>query len=307
MWENFSESYEDVHPSEEKTKQVLRITWVGLFANVFLSAVKFAGGILGHSQAVVADAVHSLSDCVTDLAILIGARYWSKPPDESHPYGHHRIETIVTIFIGVVLLFAAVGLGWNAIVSIQEKHAEPPSLPALLAAILSLAVKESLYWWTVITGRKTGSRALVANAWHHRLDGFSSIPVILAVVGSMLMPEWTVLDHVGAIIVAVLILQAAFRIVWPGLKELTDVSASPDKCDEIEKLAMENKAVRQVHGMRTRRLGGRIIVDMHIILDGSISLREGHDISEAVKKHVLDSCDDVLDVTIHIEPPEEAL
>ena len=177
-----------------KVKILRRVTWVGLFANLVLSAIKFAAGTFGRSQALVADAIHSLSDLTTDIAVLAGSHYWSRPPDENHPYGHRRLETLVTVFISVVLMAAGIGIGWKAISTLHQEHAAPPSWIAVLAAFVSIISKESLYRWTAITGRRIKSPVMAANAWHHRTDALSSIPVLVAVAGARLFPTWSFLD-----------------------------------------------------------------------------------------------------------------
>ncbi len=285
-------------------KYVRKITWTGLAVNLLLSAFKFTAGILGASQAVVADAVHSLSDSTTDVAVIAGSYYWSKPPDEDHPYGHRRIETLVTVFIGLVLFFAGIGIAWEAVESLQEPPSKPPGFIALLAAGISMVCKEILYRWTALAGKKVKSPALAANAWHHRLDAISSVPALIAVGGAIMVPHWTFLDHVGAVVVSILIMHAGLKIIWPGMKEFVDAGASKETCDEIKSIALKNKAVRQVHGIRTRYIGASLQVDMHVVVDGSITVLEGHNIAGAVKSQVLSEGSDIIDVLIHIEPYE---
>ncbi len=212
---------------ELQVKQVRLVTWVGMLVNIGLSGFKIAAGYFGSSQAIVADGVHSLSDTTTDLAVLIGVRYWTAPPDRDHPHGHRRIETVITMLIGFVLAGVALGLGYNAIITIQVQH-DPPKLIALVAALVSIVSKEVLYQWTVLVGKQAKSSAVIANAWHHRSDGLSSIPAALAVGGALLYPDWYFLDHVGAILVSMFIINAAWKISWPALKQLTDTGASPE-------------------------------------------------------------------------------
>ncbi len=187
------------------------MTLIGLVINVALSALKFAAGIAGNSQAVVADAVHSLSDTITDIAVLVGVKFWSKPPDECHPYGHRRIEFLVTIFIGLLLASVALGLSYNALATLHEVQTRPPGAIAFLAAVLSIFTKELLYRWTIIKGMEIKSTALIANAWHHRSDGLSSIPAAVAVAGAALVPRLSFLDHLGAIVVSMFILYPSPR------------------------------------------------------------------------------------------------
>lgn len=290
-----------------KEKILRRVTWVGLFVNLVLSAIKFAAGIFGRSQALVADAIHSLSDLTTDIAVLAGSHYWFRPPDENHPYGHRRLETLVTVFIGVVLIAAGIGIGWKAISTLYQKHIAPPGWIAVLAAFASIACKESLYRWTAITGRRIKSPALAANAWHHRTDAFSSLPVLVAVAGARIFPTWSFLDHVGAVVVSIFILHASIKIIWPSLSELIDVGAPIETQRKIRDIALRNKNVLQVHDIRTRFISSSVLVDLHIVVEGSISVREGHNIADDVRDRITQEIPEVLDVIVHVDPPERAV
>lgn len=286
-------------------RSVKKATWAGLVVNVLLSGFKIAAGTIGNSQAIVADGVHSLSDTTTDVAVLVGVNYWYAPPDEDHPHGHGRIETIVTFLIGLVLALVALGLSYNAAVTFNEPRQGPPGLVALVAALVSLASKEALYQWTAAVGRRIGSRALVANAWHHRSDGLSSIPAALAVVGARLVPEWQFLDQAGAIVVSIFILHAAWRIAWPALKELADTGAPSDDCGAIVDSCLNVEGVRATHKLRTRRIGQGWQVDIHVQVDGDLTVRQGHDIAGKVKQCLVDEGPSIIDVIVHIEPWEE--
>ena len=289
-----------------REKIVRKVTWVGLWVNLFLAAIKFTAGIYGRSQALVADAIHSLTDLTTDIAVIAGSHYWSRPPDENHPYGHRRLETLVTVFIGVVLIAAGIGIGWKAISALQEKHASPPGWIAVAAALASIVCKESIYRWTAMTGRRLKSAALAANAWHHRTDAFSSIPVLIAVAGARVFPSWSFLDHLGAVVVSMFILHASIKIIWPGLSELIDVGAPKETRKKIRDIALKNEGVLQVHDIRTRYISSSIQVDLHIVVDGLITVRQGHDIADDVKARIIDRIPEVLDVIVHVDPPERA-
>ncbi len=289
-----------------QTHQVQRVTWTGLVVNILLSALKFAGGVLGNSQAVVADAVHSLSDSSTDVAILVGVRYWSRPPDARHPHGHRRIETVVTIAIGMLLAAVAVGLALRALIMLQEEHAAPPGWIALGAALLSIASKEVLYRWTVHVGKQIKSSAVIANAWHHRSDAFSSIPVAMAVAGARLEPAWYFLDHIGAVVVSVFIFAAAVRITWPALQQLVDAGALGKDVERIREIALGTPGVQTVHAIRTRYLGSGLGADLHIAVDGKMTVQEGHDISEKVKQRLFAEAPELVDVVVHLEPHEDS-
>jgi cation diffusion facilitator family transporter len=287
-------------------REVRRVTWWGLAVNVGLAALKFVVGIVGSSQAVVADAVHSLSDLVTDVAILLGVRYWSQPADEDHPYGHRRVETLVTLGIGLVLAAVALGIGHNALFTIREEHVEQPGWIAAWGPALSIVLKELLYRWTAAVGRRIGSPAVVANAWHHRSDAFSSWPALAAVVASQLNPEWGFIDHVGALIVSLFILKVAWDTVKAPLTELSGRGVSDADRRRVAETAGRIAGVGEVHAIRTRMLGTAIYLDLHVLVSGDISVRRGHDIAEEVKAALLRDFPAIADVVVHIEPVDDS-
>ncbi|MGE4297265.1 MAG: cation diffusion facilitator family transporter [Desulfovibrionaceae bacterium] len=288
----------------DATREVTFVTAVGLGCNLVLSAAKFAAGVLGHSQAMVADAVHSLSDMVTDLVIIVCARYWSKPADASHPYGHQRIETLVTLCIGAALASVAVGLSYDALVSLDGAPRPIPKGIACGAALVSIVVKEWLYRWTVAVGRRVHSRAVVANAHHHRSDALSSIPVAAATGIAAFVPGWSMLDPVGAVVVSIFILKTAWDVAGPALHELMDRGATPERIARITALAESVAGVRDVHAVRSRYQGEGLHLDMHVEVDPLISVHDGHLIAEMVKECLLDETD-IEDVVVHIEPHGE--
>jgi cation diffusion facilitator family transporter len=290
-----------------REKTVRKVTWIGLLVNLFLAGLKFIAGIYGRSQALVADAIHSLTDLTTDIAVIAGSHYWSRPPDENHPYGHRRLETLVTVFIGVILIAAGIGIGWKAISTLQERQAAAPGWIAVFAALASIVCKESIYRWTAITGRRVKSPALAANAWHHRTDALSSLPVLIAVAGARIFPSWSFLDHVGAVIVSIFILHASIKIIWPGISELIDVGAPTETRRKIRDIALKNEGVLQVHDIRTRYISTSIQVDLHIVVEGLITVRKGHDIADDVRARIIDAIPEVLDVIVHVDPPERAI
>ena len=284
--------------------KALQITWVGFAVNLMLAGLKFAFGIFGRSQAVVADAVHTLSDMVTDLLILIGIKFWSAPADECHPYGHQRIETICTVAIATLLAIAAAGIGWDAVRRMSHPVCPPLSF-VFIAPLISIIVKEILFRRTRAVGRRIKSPAVIANAWHHRSDAISSIPPLVAVVAAAVNPKWAFLDPVGALIVGLLILKVAWEIAAPALAELTEKAAAPEETQEIEVLTLAVPGVHSIHRVRTRRLGAGIFVDLHVVVDGSLTVREGHDIANAIQTRLLIDGPSVTDVTVHIEPDRE--
>ncbi|MFW6081303.1 MAG: cation diffusion facilitator family transporter [Desulfosalsimonas sp.] len=283
---------------------VRRVTWWGLAVNLLLAAFKVTAGLLGHSQAVVADGIHSITDTITDVAVILGSYFWSRPADESHPYGHKRLETTVSIFIGGMLFLAGAGIGWDAVTRVYESHEQHPKMIAFVAAAASILIKESLYQWTRRVGSRANSLSLAANAWHHRLDAFSSIPVLVAVGAAYLKPELHLLDHVAAFFVAILICYAAIGITISGFRELVDQGAPTEVCDQIKRIVSNHPLVRQAHNIRTRYSGNRLCVDLHVVVDSQMTVSEGHRVAEQVKRLLLSEGPDVIDAEVHIEPEE---
>jgi len=275
---------------------------VGLLCNLSLAAAKAAAGILGHSQAVLADALHSLTDSVTDIAVILGVRYWTAPADEDHPHGHGRIETLITVVIGLAIGAVAIGMGTQAIRGLRHGPELAPSGIALVVALISIAVKEILYRWTARVGREVRSPALVANAWHHRSDAISSIPAAVAVAVTLIDPEWAVVDRVGAVVVCLLILQASWRILRPALDQLIDAGAPAADRRRIEELALKVDGVEAAHAVRTRFVGADLAVDLHVEVDGGLSVAEGHVIAVAVRRKLLEEGPNVNDAVVQIEP-----
>jgi cation diffusion facilitator family transporter len=293
------------HPLPESL--IRRVTAVGITVNVLLAVFKLAAGVYGDSRAVIADGIEALLDVFTVILVYAGSRFWTRPPDETHPFGHGRMETLVAVCIGVSLVGAAVGIGWESMATLHERHAKPPTWIAAAAAVVSVIGKEILYRWTLAIGRRIKSVAVVATAWHYRSDAFSSLPVVLAVTGAILLPSWTFLDHLGAVVVSMFILHAAFKITWPSLKQLIDVGAPADVRSRIREIAGASQGVLQVHDIRTRYIGTNIQADLHLIVDGGLTVRAGHDIARNVEARLIHEIEEVVDVVVHVEPPEEAL
>ena len=288
----------------QQSGEVRRVTWWGLAANLALSGMKFVFGLIGASQALVADAVHSLSDSLTDIMIVVAAPIWSAPADASHPHGHGRIETVITFLIGAVLGVVGFGLGYRAVATLPQYHTVSPGWIAFAAACISIVSKEWLYRWNVAVGRRIKSSALVANAWHHRSDALSSVPVAVAVLGTRIRPEWGFLDHIATVVVSVLILHAAWKIARPALSQLIDAGATVKERDRILSIASNTKGVEAVHALRTRYVGPSLHVDLHVLVDPELTVREGHAIAGAVKQRLLKEGPEIIDVLVHLEPFE---
>ncbi len=282
--------------------QIKRVTWVGIVVNLGLVIVKFIVGFLGASQAVIADAVHSLSDMFTDFAVILGVKFWSAPPDEDHPYGHQRIEALITIVIGLAIAIVALGLAYKSLFTISAINIKQTGWIAILGPALSIVFKEIMYRWTIIVGKQAKSKAVIANAWHHRSDALSSVPVLIAVAASALNPNWAFIDRIGAFIVSIFILKVSWDIISPSISELADRGASIKDREFIKKIAIGVNGVKDVHAIRTRKFGENLYVDLHILVDPEISVRSGHNISEQVKKELLINGPEILDVVVHLEP-----
>ena len=284
------------------SSRVSRVGWVGLLCNLLLAAAKAAAGVVGHSQALLADALHSLTDSVTDIAVILGVRYWTAPADEDHPHGHGRIETLITVVIGLAIGVVAIGMGTEAIRGLRHGPGVAPTGIALVVALISIVVKEILYRWTARVGREVRSPALVANAWHHRSDAISSIPAALAVAVTLIDPEWAVVDRVGAVVVCLLILQASWRILRPAVDQLIDAGAPAADRRRIEEIALQVDGVEAAHAVRTRYVGADLAVDLHVEVDGGLSVAEGHVIVVAVRRKLLEEGPNVNDALVQIEP-----
>jgi len=291
----------------QNQKSVRNITWLGLFVNLLLTVFKLIVGFIGQSQAVVADAFHSLSDMATDFAVLFGVRYWEAPADQDHPYGHHRIQTLITLSIGLALVAVALGIGYNALVTLREKHLSHPGWIALSGPLLSIILKEFIYRRTVRIGLATKSPAVVANAWHHRSDGLSSIPALIAVLLSALNPAWGYFDHIGAVAVSLFILKVSWDIIKPELQELTEHAASQRELDEIRSILQNLNEIHSYHKIRTRKMGAAILVDLHIQVDPRLSVLQGHEISKKVKNALIEKGPNIIDVIVHLEPDEKMI
>ena len=289
----------------ESIRTVQHATIVGLAANIVLAVGKVMAGIVGSSAAVVADGIHSFSDLITDMVLLVGTRFWAQPPDESHPHGHRRIETLITAGIGFSLAAVGIGLGWDAVSHLREPRTALPTVLALGAAGFSVVSKEWLYRWTRVQAAQADSPALMANAWHHRSDAFSSIPAVLAVGTAMIFPVYAWVDRLGALVVCVFILWAAWGIFHPALQQLVDAGAPADVRNRIGNMALEVEGVVAAHALRTRYVGPKVAVDLHVEVDGSLTVTQGFAIAREVKKHLLANGPSVGDVVVQVEPVKE--
>lgn len=287
---------------KDDSGEVRKVTWVGLAWNAVLSVAKFLVGVFGNSQALVADAIHSASDFLTDVAVIVGSHFWNSPPDADHPYGHRRFETLVTIGIGIAVASVGVGIGYNAVCNLRSGESSHPEFPVVVMALASILVKEVLFRYTQKEGRRIRSQALEANAWHHRSDAFSSIPVLVAVVVAIVFPQLWFADAAGALIVAFFILHSAYEIAWPGVLQLVDKGANAEILSKLNQVALSHPQVISLHGLRTRYVGSDLHVDVHIVVDAEMPLRKAHDVAEEVEQMLIEANENVVDALVHIDP-----
>lgn len=293
--------------TSDELRSTRRVTLCGMSVNVALSALKAVVGGLAGSQALIADAVHSVSDLVTDFAVLLGVRYWTAPADGEHPYGHGKIQAVVAAAIGLALAAVALWIGRTASMRLLDVAggAEPaaPGGAAFWVAVVSVAAKEAVYRRTLAVAKRFRSSALEANAWHHRSDAISSVPVALALAVSFFAPSFAWVDSVGALVVALFIFNAAWGIVKPAIEELTDAEM-PGKSAEVARVAMAVKGVRGCHHVRTRRYGGVFHADLHVQVARGLTVGEGHALGHEVRDAIRSAGIGVADAVVHVEPED---
>ena len=295
--------------SEEAAREagIYRVTLVGSVVNLLLLVFKFVAGILGHSAAMLADAVHSLSDFVTDIIVIVFVRISSKPEDEGHDYGHGKYETLATAIIGLVLLFVGFGILWNGATSIwdfwQGGELKEPGMLALWAALVSIVFKELLYQYTVLKGRRLNSQAVVANAWHHRSDALSSIGTAVGIGGAILLGErWLILDPLAAVVVSLFIMKVAIQLLVPCVEELLEKSLPAEVEEKIKQEILSFPGVTLPHHLRTRRIGSSYAIEVHIRMDGQITLEEAHRTATAIENRLKSEFGSRTYINIHVEP-----
>ena len=290
-----------------RERDIYRVTLVGSAGNMALLTFKFIAGILGHSSAMIADAIHSLSDFITDVVVLAFVRVSAKPQDESHDYGHGKFETLATFFIGLALIAVATGIIVSGLLAfsrwLQGEEIQAPDRLALWAAVLSLIIKEILYQYTIRAGRRLDSQAVIANAWHHRSDALSSIGTTIGIGGAVLLGNrWTVLDPLASIVVGLMPIKVAVELLKQSMGELTECSLPEDTEREIVSIIKSFPGIFEPHNLRTRKIGNRIAIEAHVRMDGSISLTEAHDRASAIERSLKEKYGPRTHVTIHMEP-----
>jgi cation diffusion facilitator family transporter len=297
--------------ASEETKAreriIYRVTWLGTVVNLLLTAFKLMAGFWGKSSAMVADGVHSLSDLMTDAVVLICTRISVKPKDTDHDYGHGKYETLATLIIGVTLIVVGAGILYESGVKIWDAlHGnipEKPAMIALIAALISIAFKEGMYWMTVAAGKKIDSKMLVANAWHHRSDSFSSIGTALGISGAIFLgSRWRVLDPIAAVVVSVFILKIAWDLTGPAIKELLESALPKNVRDEALDIIANVGGVSDPHNLRTRTIGNDYAIEAHVRVPGELTVEEAHAIASRIEILLKEKYGPGTHVTIHVEP-----
>lgn len=293
-----------------REKTIARVTAWGALVNFALAALKLAAGLLGRSSAMVADAVHSFSDLVSDAIVLVMVRVSSKGQDKGHDFGHGKFETLATVAVAILLFFVGVrlmvgGIGKIRLVLSGGELPSPDSI-ALWAAVVSIAVKEALYWWTSVTGKKVNSPAMISNAWHHRSDALSSIGSALGIGGAMLLGgKWAVLDPIVGCIISIFILAVAVKMVVPALDELTEGSLPDETEEEIERIICSVDGVENVHELKTRKNGPDIIIAAHIVVNAAMSVAVAHRLTEIAESKLREKFGQKTQISLHVEPDSD--
>ena len=294
-----------------RNKEIYRVTLIGAAVNVVLLLFKFIAGIVGHSAAMVADAVHSLSDFFTDGIVLLFVRISGKPQDKSHDYGHGKYETLSMTLIGLALLAVAIGIIYNGAMKmaawVSGQHLEAPDLLALWAALLSVVLKEVIYRYSIVKAHQLNSQAVEANAWHHRSDALSSVGTAVGIGGAIFFGErWTVLDPLASVIVGAFIVKVSVTLLRNGIGDLMEQSLPEAVENEMLELVATIPGVVEPHDLRTRRIGNHYAIELHILMDGDLPLREAHNKASEVEALLKSRYGEETHVAVHVEPKEKA-
>ena len=292
-----------------REKEIYKVTLVGSAVNVVLLVFKFVAGIVGHSSAMIADAAHSLSDFVTDIVVLLFVKISNKPQDKSHDYGHGKYETLALTIIGIALMAVAISIIVKGAVKIagwaNGEVLEAPGMLAFWAALVSIVLKEAVYRYSILKARKLNSKAVEANAWHHRSDALSSIGTAIGVGGAIFFgPHWTILDPIASVVVGAFIVKVAFDMLKNGIGDLMEQSLPDQVEEEILQLAASVTGVTHPHDLRTRRIGNHYAIELHILMDGNLTLKEAHDKASEVEDLLRQQYGKETHVAVHVEPKE---
>jgi cation diffusion facilitator family transporter len=282
----------------------IRAIVVGIIANILLSLFKFAGGILGNSVALVADAIHSLSDLVTDVIVLLTHRIGKIPQDEDHPYGHGRAETIGATIIGLLIIATGIGVIHETWDAMGEPPGKAPGLLAASAALFSILINEGLFHYTRRVGEATQSPSLIANAWHHRSDAISSIAALIGIAGAS--QGFPFMDPLAGAIVGIMIVKVGIDITREGTRDLMDTALSDEHTEKIHSILKEIPEILHFHDLRTRVIGGEFLIDVHILVDSEMTVTEGHRVAEIARRNLIKAFDNIQDVLVHVDGEHDA-
>lgn len=294
------------HCRQPDYREAKRITWISVIAHIILGGGKVTAGYFGHSRALIADGLHSFTDLTTDIAVLLGIGYASRPPDATHHYGHYKITTLVSLFISIAILAFCLLLIADSVRAIINQEAVVPSWPTLVIALASVVVKEWLFYRTMQVGHESKSSMVLANAWHHRTDSITSIIAAIGIATVLVLGEgWAFLDAAVGIILGGYIAIEGVKLLLSALKDLIDTAPAQDVIDDIREHILPTPGVLGYHEFRARRIGDMLEVDLHLLVSPELSVKQGHDIAANVKQEILSRHREVLNVLIHVEPATE--
>ena len=289
----------------ERTETAMHISRVSILANAFLSVFKLIAGILGRSGAMISDAVHSFSDVFSTIIVMIGMYFSGREADETHPYGHDRFESVASVVLSAILIITAYGIGRTGVQAIMNgaQNTPVPGMIALVAAIVSILVKEAMFHYTKAGAKKIKSDALMADAWHHRSDSLSSIGSLIGIGGAML--GYKILDPIASLVICLFILKAAYEILISAVDKMVDKAVDEETMEQIRSIILEEPGVLAIDDIKTRKFGSGFYVDIEIAADGSQTLTEAHDIAEAVHDRLEEEMSDIMHVMVHVNPVHE--
>ncbi len=293
--------------TSSRERDIYRVTIIGSIVNLLLLIFKFIAGFAGHSSAMIADAVHSLSDFFSDIVVIVMVRLSAKPEDKDHDYGHGKYETLASLIVGLMLAIVGLGIFYNGVSTtiafFNGESIGQPTWIALIAAIVSIFAKEGIYRYTIYKERAIHSSALIANAWHHRSDALTSVAALVGIGGAMILgSKWAVLDPIAAAVVSIFIIKAAYDLIKPNLNELLEKALSEEQKQGISKIVLDTPGVVGMHRLRTRRVGNNLAIELHIKMDGNMSLRQAHEIATEVEKRLKQAYGNDIHTGIHMEP-----
>ena len=286
-------------------KEGMKVSVISIIGNVFLSIFKFIAGIIGKSNAMISDSIHSLSDVLSTIVVMIGLKLASKKEDVSHPYGHERIECVASFILAIFLFITGLGIGWMGIKTIFfENYSEikTPTLIALIAAIISIITKEAMYWYTRSVAKKIKSDALMADAWHHRSDALSSIGSLIGIGGAMM--GFKLLDSIASIIICLCIIKVSYDIFMDSVDKMVDKACNSDFINKICDLVLSTNGVLNIDLIKTRLFGNKIYIDLEIAANQDLTLKEAHEIAQEVHDNIENNYEDVKHCMVHVNPKE---